>query len=979
MKLAFQVALISCGLLIAGAVVPIAQAKPKAKAKINFSRDVKPILSQNCFKCHGPDAGTVAAGLRLDTFEGATKDRGGKQAIVPGKPAESRLIIKINHDNEDLRMPPPDAGLKPLTDQQKETLRAWIAEGGKYEKHWSLVPPSKPALPEVSNPKWARNPIDQFVLARLDEEGLKPEAEADKETLISRVSLSLTGLPPEPQEIEKFLADKSPNAYEKMVDRYLASPRYGEHQARYWLDAVRYGDTHGLHLDNERAIYPYRDWVIKALNRDLPFDQFTVWQMAGDMLPNPTNEQRVATGYIRMNPTTNEGGAIEAEFLAKNTFDRVDTTSTVFLGMTVACARCHDHKYDPIKQKDYYSLYAFFNSTADSPLDGNDRIPAPVVRVTTPDDEAQIAAWDKEIAKLVASVKTADALAWLKSDWRPVLQTSGWEVSPAYGGKDFDEAFAKVFPAEPGAPAGEPVAWKPLGLKVGTALANVVAKENAAGYVRGVLKSSVAQEFPIQVSSDDGIKIWINGQLAHENKVLRGIGPVDQVKLKLVAGDNQIVLKVVNSGGPDGLLLTFGNADSERIDKIYTIWNDPAKAKDQKPEELAKLYLEVGTPTAAALRYRAVLAERNAFVAGLPQTLVAEELPKPREAFVLRRGEYNLPTDKVSRALPPALGELPKGAPVNRLGLAEWLISKDNPLVSRVFVNRVWQQHFGNGIVKTAEDFGSQGEWPVNPELLDYLAVTFRDQGWSIKKLHRLIVTSATFRQRSSADKGKLAKDPENRLTSRGPRFRLDAEVLRDRALAASGLLIEKIGGPGFRPYQPDGLWEAIAFQESNTARYAKESGPGIYRRSLYMFWKRTSPHPIMLSFDAPMRESCSVRRSRTNTPLQALVTLNEPAFLEASRALAQRVIDEETKDDQRLSLTFMLTVGREPTHKERALLGEALTRYRVRFLANPSDAEEMLRVGDSKRATRIPAPEHAAWMLICSTLMNTDEFLTLH
>lgn len=978
MKLAFQIALVSCGLLIAGAVVPLQGTKPKAKSKINFSRDVKPILSQNCFKCHGPDAGTVAAGLRLDSFEEATRDRGGKAAIVPGDPAKSRLIIKINHEDEDLRMPPPDSGLKPLTDHQKEILRTWIAEGAKYEKHWSLVPPTMPPTPEVSNPKWIRNPIDRFVMARLDEDGLKPEAEADKETLITRASLTLTGLPPEPEEIKRFLADKTPNAYEKLVDRLLSTPEYGEHQARYWLDAVRYGDTHGLHLDNERAIYPYRDWVVNALNKDLPFDKFTLWQIAGDLLPNPTNEQRVATGYIRMNPTTNEGGAIEEEFLAKNTFDRVDTTSTVFLGMTVACARCHDHKYDPIKQKDYYGLYAFFNSTVDKPLDGNERFPAPVIRVTTPDDDARIANWDKEIDALIAGVKKEAALAWLKSAWQPVLQTSAWEVSPAYPAKDFDAAFTTPFAAEPG--SSETVAWKPIDLKIGKQFDNLVGKENAAGYVRGVIKSGIAQELPIQVSSDDAVKVWINGQLAHENKVLRGVGQsTDAVKLKLVAGNNTIVIKVINSGGPDGLILTFGNADSERIDKVYNVWNDPAKVKQQNLTELAKLFLEIGTPSKTALRYRKLIADRNEYVNALPQSLVAEELPKPRQAFVLRRGEYNLPTDKVSRTLPGAIGELPKGAPVNRLGLAEWLVSKDNPLVSRVFVNRMWQQHFGNGIVKTAEDFGSQGEWPINPELLDYLAVTFRDQGWSIKKLHRLIVTSAAFRQRSSADHNKLTKDPENRLASRGPRFRLDAEVLRDRALAAGGLLIEKLGGPGFKPYQPDGLWEAIAFLESNTARYAKESGPGIYRRSLYLFWKRTSPHPIMLSFDAPMRESCSVRRSRTNTPLQALVTLNEPAFLEASRALAQRVIDEESGDDRRLERAFMLTVGREPSAKERSLLTEALARYRVRFLAKPSDAEEMLKVGDSKRASRIPAPEHAAWMLICSTLMNTDEFLTLH
>jgi hypothetical protein len=874
-------------------------------------------------------------------------------------------------------MPPKDSGVPALTDAQKDILRRWIASGAKYETHWSLIPPKKPALPHVSNYAWVKNPIDRFVLSRLDKAGLKPEPEADRHTLAMRASITLTGLQPRPDLVERFVRDPRPDAYERFVDQLLESPAYGEHQARYWLDAVRYGDTHGLHLDNERVIYPYRDWVVRALNSDLPFDQFTVWQLAGDMLPNPTVDQLIATGYIRMNPTTNEGGAIEAEFQAKNTFDRVDTTSTVFMGLTVACSRCHDHKYDPIKQKEYYGLFAFFNSTADKPLDDNAQLPAPAMRAPDPDQDRQLKAYVKYLEEVQAKTPESEAIAWLKFARKPMPTPSKWEVSPAYAGANFDEAYDKVF--DPETDKATTIEWKEIKYKMGDALPGVISKENASAYVRATVNMASAGEVPLTASSDDAIKIWVNGKLIHANKVLRGINQsYEQIVLKLNAGENTLLFKVTNGFGPDGFMARFGDALSDRINTMYTLWTsgDP---KLRKSAELQDLYLEAGPESPAALEYRRAKKARDDFESTLPMTLIAQELATPREAYVLRRGEYSLPTDKVNRGLPAALGSWNPNQPLNRLGLANWLVDKKNPLTARVFVNRVWQNHFGIGIVKTAEDFGSQGEYPVNPALLDYLAVTFMENGWSMKKLHRLMVTSAAFRQKSSADKAKLTKDAENRLVSRGPRYRLDAEVIRDKALEASGLLVDKMGGKGFKPYQPDGIWEAIAFVESNTSRYAKDNSEDIYRRSLYLFWKRTSPHPVMLAFDAPMREACTVRRFRTNTPLQALVSLNEPAFLEAARNLAQRVLQEEVEDSEILNRAFQYTLARQPTEKERALMTAALNRYRQKYAADVPGAIKLLSVGDSNRDKGVKPDELASWMMICSTLMNTDEFLTQH
>lgn len=946
--------------------------EPPIPKKVDFNRDVRPILSDNCYKCHGPDAAVVAGDLRLDQRSSAVKDRRGEFVIKPRASAQSMLIERVEDKDPDYQMPPPDSGKHRLTPRQIEILKRWIDQGAEYREHWAFVPPRTPNLPTSVPKAWQANPIDAFVYQALSEQGLKPEPSADRYTLVRRVALTLTGLPPSPNEVDQFINDKKPGAYERMVDRYLASPRYGEHQARYWLDAVRYGDTHGLHLDNERGIYPYRDWVVRAFNQDLPYDDFITWQLAGDLLPDPTTEQLIATGYIRANPTTNEGGAIEAEFLAKNTFDRVDTTSTILLGLTTGCARCHDHKYDPISQKDYFQLYAFFNSTAESPFDGNELYPAPTVRAFSPEQEKQRKLWQADLLRIESRVSPEQASAWLTSAYVPLPTVGQWQLSGPYPGANFDAVHGDSQPPEKG--AGE---WREAKIEIGKPAPNLVGRENASAYVKTTLTAKEARTVELRVGSDDGVRVWLNGKMIHDNKVLRAFGSApDKVALQLSAGTNELLIKVSNSGGGDGLSLDLGDPVSQQIEKTLALKStDPTSFLSAA----RKLYLQGGPKNDLSTKYRGIEGKIAAQEAAAPLTLIARELPKPRDAFVLRRGEYDQPTDKVGRGVPKALGKLPPGAPNNRLGFAQWVTSPSNPLSARVFVNILWQKNFGKGIVLTAEDFGNQGEWPSHPELLDYLAVRLVKSGWSPKQIQRLMLTSSTFRQRASMDRVKLAKDPENRLLSRGPRYRLDAEVIRDQALYVSGLLREQIGGRGFKPYQPPGLWEAISFVESTTSRYEQDFNESIYRRSLYLFWKRTSPHPTMLAFDAPMRESCVVRRSRTNTPLQALVTMNETAFLEAQRVFAEKLQRAFLTDVARLDFAFQACLGRPATPSEENLMKSAVKRYRAKFHREPQAASALTGIGLAPRDKALPAGETATWMMIVSTLFNTDEFLTQH
>ncbi|MEI7986840.1 MAG: DUF1549 domain-containing protein, partial [Armatimonadota bacterium] len=764
--------------------------------KVDYNRDVRPILSEHCYKCHGPDGKEVKGDLRLSDAKDATRDRDGDFAIKPGNSKESLVMERIKAGSAS-PMPPKDSGMIPLSSDQIATLKLWIDQGAKYDKHWAFVVPSMPAIPEVDSKADIRNPIDNFIVQKLATKGLKQEIEASPATLLRRASLSLTGLLPTPEEIQKLNSDKKPGAYERAIDRLLASERYGEHQARYWLDAVRYGDTHGLHVDSERGIYPYRDWVVRAFNQDMPFDTFTKWQLAGDLMPNPSLDMKIATGYVRMNPTTNEGGAIEEEFLVKNTFDRVDTMSTVFLGMTVGCAKCHDHKFDPIPTKSYYQLFAFFNSTKDSPFDGNLLNPEPTILAPSPEEERVLESSKAKMTKIEDETNIDDAKNWIAANRVPPTKIGDWEVSDPFVHKNFDEAFDTD---------EKPTKWKPIKIVPGKDTP-VIGKDNASGYLRSTITSQVNGELVLRLSSDDGIKVWVNDKLIHSNKVARGVATaVDVVKIMVKKGENPIIIKIVNIGGPDGIIFNSGSDRAFRIEEAYSK-KDPILTK--------RTFLTEGPTTATSTQYRALGNEVAKVSALIPRTMIAEELPMPRQAHVLLRGEYTLRADKVERGVPTAFGELPPGVPLNRLGLAQWLTDKKNPLTNRVLVNRIWQQHFGTGIVKTAEDFGNQGDWPSHPELLDYLAIKFAKDGYSIKKLHRLIVTSATYRQQSGISAKKELIDPENRLLSRGPRFRLDAEVLRDQVLQVSGLLVNRQGGRGFKPYQPAGLWEEIAIDIS--------------------------------------------------------------------------------------------------------------------------------------------------------------------
>ena len=782
--------------------------------KVNFAREVLPILSNKCFVCHGPDVHDEEQ-LRLDSFAAATADRGGYRAIDPKSPEDSELLARIL--SEDDPMPPDDAE-KPLSEAERDIISRWVRQGGEYAKHWAFVPPKKvPPAGAADLP--SEQVIDAFVSTRLQQQGIGFARRADRETLARRVALVLTGLPPEPKQLAAFLVDERVDAYERLVDDLLDNPRYGEHQARYWLDAVRYGDTHGLHLDNRRGIYPYRDWVVYALNQNLPLDDFITWQLAGDLLPDPTIGQRVATGFVRMNPTTSEGGALPEEFQAKNNFDRTETLGTVLLGMTLTCARCHTHKYDPIPQTEYYRLLAFFNSTSEHSMDGNSYTYGPHIKA--PEHQA---AWTKWLL--------------LESEREAIL--------------------------------------------------------------------AEAQNVP---------------------------------QAKPLVGEDQ------------------------------SKWNNGA-AQDR----LGMLADPQGPFRDTTLHEKAVeLAERIAAAeSSFTTTLVAQDLETPRKTQVLRRGEYNLPIgDPLEPGILSAMGAFPEDAPSNRMGLARWLTSRDHPLVSRVVINRVWQRTFGEGLVRTPEDFGVQGEQPTHPELLDWLAVELQDSGWDLKQMLRLMVTSRTFRQSSKWRED--VDDPDNRLLARGPRHRLDAEVLRDIALWASELLDPHMGGEGVKPYQPGGMWMAMAHPASNTKRYVRDKGKRLYRRSLYVYWKRTSPHPMMTLFDAPDREASCVKRSRSNTSLQSLGLLNETQRIEMSRMLAERLLRDADSDEKRFDLLFGLLACREPTEVELRACTPLLESMRKRYSKSKDDAIALLSIGEAARNEELDVAEHAAWTQVAVTVLASD------
>ncbi|NOX53593.1 MAG: DUF1553 domain-containing protein [Planctomycetes bacterium] len=1027
--------------LLVGWFLFFAAGASRAESTVDYGQDVRPILSDNCYQCHGPDEETREAGLRLDLKDAALADlESGGRAIVPGNSKASLIIQRITAEDPDERMPPPDSG-KTLTPEQIATLKTWIDQGAPWREHWAFVPPKRPAVPSVRRSDWVANPIDAFVLARLEQEGLEPNPPTSKETLIRRVALDLIGLPPTLEEIDAFLADGSPDAYEKLVDRLLASPHYGEHMARYWLDAARYGDTHGLHLDNERSIWPYRDWVIRAFNTNMPFDQFTIEQLAGDLLPNPTIDQLIATGFNRCNVTTSEGGAIAEEFLVRYAVDRTETMGTVWLGLTIGCAVCHEHKFDPISQKEFYELFAYFFSMADPAMDGNALLTPPIVKIPSPEQKAQMealkkeqAAVKKQIEQALAEVKYADPLCgqelpkptWYETVWLEDDLPSGAKPAVSGGAPQWQFVEAPEHPVFSGQRATRRSA-KGLAQHFFTGASpglRVHAGDVLFAYVFIDPKDPPQQ---IMLQFNDGNwehraywganKIdWgkdgtpsrrrISDTLPEAGRWVRLEVPIGRVGLK--PGSVLNGWAFTQFGGtvywdkagiksrvpPEGFAsfvawqavqkVALDSSLPKPIQDILKTERD--KRTKLQTEQLRRYFLEhVCVKTRDVFqplheKLQAIQKRISELDKQIPATLISRDLEKRREVYVLRRGEYDKPdkNQKVEPGVPACLSPLSEDAPPNRLGLARWLVDPRHPLTARVTVNRFWQQVFGTGLVKTAEDFGSQGQWPSHPKLLDWLAREFIESGWDVKHMMKLIVTSATYRQSSRVTAEKYRRDPENRLLARGPRFRMDAEMIRDSALAYSGLLVKKIGGKSVKPYQPPGLWEAVGYTSSNTAKFVQDHGEALYRRSLYTFWKRTSPPPSLSAFDAPSRERCTVRRPRTNTPLQALVLMNDVQFVEAARCLAQRMMTEGGRTpEQRIAFAFRIATARRPDAHELAVLVDTFRKRLEAYRRDGRAAEKLVSVGEAPRDASLDVAELAAYTIVANIILNLDETIT--
>lgn len=1159
----------------------------------DFSRDVRPILSDHCFACHGPDAAQRQAELRLDTSEGLDSILGA------GVPAESQLIHRIDSPETDVVMPPPEFQ-KPLSKTQREVLRAWIQGGAKFRQHWSYVKPERPDSLDVKED--GVGSIDYFINRRIKQSGLNPNGRADRSTLLRRVCLDLTGLPPSRAQIESFMHDESPEAYERLVDRLLQSPRFGQHVGRHWLDLVRYADTHGLHLDNYREMWAYRDWVIDAINDNMPFDQFITRQLAGDLLPDAGEAERIASGFNRLNVTTNEGGSIYDEVFVRNVMDRTDAFGTVFLGLTTGCAVCHDHKFDPISMRDYYSLFAFFNSLDGRAMDANVKDPAPVVPVPSDSQRTLLAEYDRTLQTLddemrgpIASVDQAQ-LSWEKSlvaggearthQLKPVDVVSEAKVEmvvredgsvdligdaaakdtttivaefpsgvqwqtlhleaivdspgPQDGGAEqqrgeavddnhnrvgasangnvvlseitvemsdslspdqwikvpvvhafadveqSDGPFAATYAVDSKIDEGE--GWavaghqQPGGRNAWFVLSSLLADGRDAKLrikldyqskyarhqfrrVRFSLSDTIVQvpdeqkvelgelhvvgPFPIEspnpgygrkfasqqsefkldetfqhedqvyswqrrdditqvnvnempsipdrssvvvlhqsitapsnqkatmlIASDDGYVAYLNGKEVGRIKGPRELNPLsNEHELELKKGANDLYVKLVNHSGPSQLTFAFRSPALYVPDRLTELVSIPERDRsDEIRTALQKYYRKVYClhPDWLALvnQDKAIRKSKAQLESEVPTTLVWKELATPRQAHILKRGQYDQPGEAVARNTPPFLPSFPTDSPLDRLGLAQWLTSPDHPLTARVAVNRFWQQLFGVGLVRTSEDFGSQGEPPSHPELLDWLAVEFQQNGWDVKGFFRMLVTSDAYCRDAKVLHDVEVVDPDNRLLARGPRHRLDAEVLRDQALFFAQLLLDDRGGPSVKPPQPDGLWAAVGYSGSNTVRFTPDTGDKVYRRSVYTFWKRTSPPPQMSTFDAPSRESCTARRERTNTPLQALLMMNESQYVESARRLGRRALEVEGPSNlqQRMDWIFQTVTARLPDERERSDLMSLWIDSTAYYRENQSLAEKL--VGN-------PNAEAAAWTIVASTILNLDEVVT--
>lgn len=1039
-----EMAKCTLGLLFGGLLATGSEA-----AKIDFNRDIRPVLSDKCYACHGPAEKKVKGGFRASDREQAIKSG----AIVPGKPEESSLVERIFATDHDEIMPPEETN-KPLTAAEKELLKRWVAEGAEYQEHWAFVPPTKATVPAG-----AENPIDAFINRKLKEHGLKGSAGARREVLLRRLSFDVTGLPPTPAEVDAFVADKSANAYEKLVDRLLASERFGERMALYWMDAGRYGDSSVMHADGPRDMWPWRDYIINAYNNNMPYDQFTIEQIAGDLLPSATVQQKVASGFNRNHATSDEGGAIAEELRVEYVVDRVATTSTVWLGLTMECGQCHDHKYDPISQQEYYSFFAYFNNTKDPGMQTRRGNQKPIVEVPTEKQEKELKQARKERDTTAAVLNTHKAKTRpVILKWQEKMRESGADSIPepkglihqfqldekegelvadpvgkqkaklkgrlasvdrskGQPGLNFDGKTEFESDFDPGLEFDKPftfAAWvKPNGNSTGALLSKMDTKASYRGWdfwlqgraigthivntwPKNALKVVSNEKIPdkkwshVTVSYDgsrrpEGVKIYLNGKLA-KNKV-------EQKSLKATI-ETKAPFRIGSRGGNahvkadlDDLRIYDRVLSPTEMSRLGNNQLGKALAKDAKKRNgkekklLEDYYLETQDEKYPALFAKAEKAKKREIdlTAKVTTCMIMEDnLQKPRMTYMLERGQYNKPQTNalVKPNVPAILGALPEGAPPNRLGLAQWLTKSDHPLTSRVAVNRVWTLFFGEGLVSTHTDFGNQGAQPSHPELLDWLAVDFVQNGWDVKRLIKQIVTSEAYRQTSRASGPHLKKDPANRYYARGPRFRLPGEFIRDQALTVAGLLNGPIGGPGVKPYQPVNIWNEVSL--NGGLRYKRDTGDRLYRRSMYTYWKRSAPMPNMLIFDVPTREKCVVKRPRTNTPLQALVTLNDPQFVEAARALAERLIKEGGDSvEQKISLAYRLTTSRTPNSREVAIMNDALEEQLDVFKNDPEGAKKFLEVGESKRDESIELTEHAAWTVVSQLILNLDEALT--
>ena len=930
-------------------------------AELSFNRDIRPILSDNCFYCHGPDKNHRKGDLRLDVREELIK-------LGP-----KTLIERINTADADDLMPPAESHKK-LSAKQKDTLKQWIAEGAKYEPHWAFVPPVK------SN---AGKSIDDFIRAELKKHGLRPAPKASQETLMRRLALDITGLPPK-------VSDKAD--LDDFIDGLLQSPHYGEHMAVAWLDAARFADTNGYQVDRDRELWPWRDWVIKAFNANMPFDQFTTEQLAGDLLPNATLDQKIATGFHRNHMLNEEGGIIAEEFLAEYTADRVETTAAVWLGQTFNCARCHDHKFDPFTQQDFYAMKAFFHNVPErgvgiygNPVRTN---APPFVKLPAPELEAKIAALNAKLKPVEDKLKglaAGDLKPWAKKlvaakiDWLPLepQKATGGDNPPQIADKAVligpQETRANNIVIEAKLPAGKITA---LRLECSTTAPSASFQWSELKIGKTKLHAIDAAQAAV-LDNDRKTRSVLS---VTPNKPVQALFELEKA---LEGSEVDITISVENAGGPSQWRLFATTTPTEVIapasivsiaEKVH------AKRTAAELKQLADFRLSQMPENRRLSEEAAILKKQIATAeAEIPTTLVMEEQKEMRPTFILMRGAYDKPGEKVAAATPGVLPALAADLPRNRLGLAKWLVSRENPLTARVIVNRFWQHFFGTGLVRTSEDFGSQGEQPSHPELLDWLAETFQESGWDVKKLVKMIVTSETYQQSSQFSVQSAQLDPMNRFLSRGPRHRLSAEVIRDQAQAASGLLVEKIGGPSVKPYHPPGLYEQVVAQRDNPkATYQQGSGDDLHRRSLYTYWKRSVPHPGMLLFDAPFRETCALRRSRSNTPLQALNLMNDPTYVEAARFLAQRMIKESgTSVESRLTQGFHLLLARDPSTQELQVLTSSIKRTQSDFTKDIEAAKQLLTFGEAKPDDKLNPAELAAYTTVASTLINLDETIT--